>query len=65
VIAYLLIQTQAGEAPIVAAALRHVPGVSQTASLAGPHDVIARAQAPDTGELATLITSRVQAPSTA
>ena len=59
--AYILIQTQAGKTPIVAAALRDVPGVSQTASLAGPYDVIARAQARNIYELAKLVTSRVQA----
>lgn len=59
--AYILIQTEAGTAAIAAAALRHLPGISQTASLAGPYDVIARAQARDTGELAKLVTSPVQA----
>ncbi len=43
--AYILIQTEAGKAAIVAAALRDLPGVSETAGLAGPCDVIARAQA--------------------
>jgi DNA-binding Lrp family transcriptional regulator len=59
--AYILIQTEAGKAAIVAAALRDVPGVSETASLAGPYDVIARAQAQDIDQLARLVTSRVQA----
>jgi DNA-binding Lrp family transcriptional regulator len=59
--AYVLIQTEAGKAAAVAAALRAVPGVSETASLAGPYDVIARAQAPDIDELAKLVTTRVQA----
>ena len=59
--AYVLIQTEAGKAAIVAAALRDLPGVSDTASLAGPYDVIARAQARDIDELAKLVTSRVQA----
>jgi DNA-binding Lrp family transcriptional regulator len=59
--AYILIQTGAGQAAIVAAALRDVPGVSQAASLAGPYDVIARAQAQDIDQLARLVTSRVQA----
>ena len=45
----------------MAAALRDLPGVSQTASLAGPYDVIARAQARDIDELATLVALRVQA----
>ena len=59
--AYILVQTEAGQAAIVAAALRDVPGVSEAASLAGPYDVIARAQAQDIDQLARLVTSRVQA----
>ncbi len=59
--AYILIQTEAGKAATVAAALRGLPGVSQTASLAGPYDVIARAQARDIDELAKLVALRVQA----
>jgi DNA-binding Lrp family transcriptional regulator len=59
--AYILIQTQAGKAAIVATALRDVPGVLETASLAGPYDVIARAQAQDIDALARLVASRVQA----
>jgi DNA-binding Lrp family transcriptional regulator len=59
--AYILIQTETGKAAVAAAALRDLPGVSETASLAGPYDVIARAQAPDIDELAKLVTSRVQA----
>jgi DNA-binding Lrp family transcriptional regulator len=59
--AYILIQTEAGQAATVAAALRELPGVSETASLAGPYDVIARAQAPNIDELAKLVTSQVQA----
>ena len=59
--AYILIQTDAGKAFIVSATLRELPGVSETASLAGPYDVIARAQAHDVDEMATLVTSQVQA----
>ena len=59
--AYILIQTEAGQAAIVAAALRDLPGVSETASLAGPYDVIARAQVRDIDELAKLVVLRVQA----
>ncbi len=59
--AYILIQTQAGKAATVAATLRDLPGVSETASLAGPYDVIARAQARDINELAKLVTSRAPA----
>ena len=59
--AYVLIQTEAGKAAIVAAALRDLPGVSETASLAGPYDVIARVQARDIDELAKLVGFGVQA----
>ena len=59
--AYILIQTEVGTAAMVAAALRGLPGVLETATVAGPYDVIARAQARDIDELARLVTSRVQA----
>ncbi|HEY5987517.1 MAG TPA: Lrp/AsnC ligand binding domain-containing protein [Streptosporangiaceae bacterium] len=59
--AYILIQTDAGKAAIVAAALRDLQGVSGTAALAGPYDAIARAEARDIDELAKLVTSRIQA----
>src|SRR5487761_1454915 len=49
--AYILIQAEAGKAAMVAAAFRDLPGVSETAGVAGPYDVIARAQAPDIDEL--------------
>ena len=57
-----LIQTEAGKAAIVAAALPDVPGVVEAASLAGPYNVIARVQAHDIDELARVVASRVQAP---
>jgi DNA-binding Lrp family transcriptional regulator len=59
--AYILIQTEAGQAAMVAAALRDLPGVSEMAILAGPYDVIARAHARNIDELAKLVTSQVQA----
>ena len=59
--ACILIQTDAGQAFIVAAALWNLPGVAETASLAGPCDVIAQAQAQDIDELAALVASRAQA----
>jgi len=59
--AYILIQTEPGTTATVAAALRDLPGVSETASLAGPYDVMARAQAREIDELAKLVSSQVQA----
>jgi DNA-binding Lrp family transcriptional regulator len=58
--AYILIQADIGQAFIVAAALRALPGVTEAVSLAGPCDVIARAQARDIDELAILVASQVQ-----
>jgi DNA-binding Lrp family transcriptional regulator len=59
--AYVLIQTEIGQAAAVAAALQDVPGVSEAAILAGPYDVIACAQARNIDELGRLVVSRVQA----
>jgi len=59
--AYILIETEAGKAASVAAALRDLPGVSEAAVLAGPCDVIARAQAGSIDELARLAADQVQA----
>jgi DNA-binding Lrp family transcriptional regulator len=63
--AYILIQTEAGKAAVVAEALRGLPGVAETASVAGPYDVIARAQARDIKELGKLVASPGPGPSTA
>jgi hypothetical protein len=59
--AHILMQTEPGKAATVAVALRDLPGVSETASLAGPYDVIARAQAGNIDQLAKLVTSQIQA----
>ena len=59
--AYVLIRTEVGQAAVVAAALRDVPGVSEAVSVTGPYDVIVRAEARNIDELARLIVSRVQA----
>jgi DNA-binding Lrp family transcriptional regulator len=59
--AYVLIQTEVGQAVLVAEALRDVSGVSEVATVTGPYDVIARAEARDLDELGRLVVSRVQA----
>jgi len=61
VAAYILIQTQAGQAPAVTAALRDLAGVAEATSVAGPFDVIARAEARNLDQLGKLVVSRVQA----
>jgi DNA-binding Lrp family transcriptional regulator len=59
--AWVLIQTKVGQAAVVAAALRDMPGVSEAVSVTGPYDVIARAEARNIDELARLIVSGVHA----
>ena len=58
---HIPVQAQAGPAAIVTA-VREVPGVWETASVAGPCDVIIWAGTRDTGQLARLVTSRARAP---
>ena len=57
---HILIQAEAGPAAIVTAALGEVPGASETASAAGPLDVIARAATRDSGERARSVTFRAR-----
>ena len=59
--AYVLIQTQVGKAARVAASVQAMPGVLEAASVAGPYDVVARAQAEDIDKLAKLVAFRVRA----
>jgi hypothetical protein len=59
--AYILIYAEAGQAAIGPAALRDVPAVSETASLAGPYGVIA-APAQDNDKLAKRVASGSRRP---
>jgi hypothetical protein len=54
---HIPVQAQAGPAAVLTAAVREVPGVWETASVAGPCDVIFWAGTRDTGQLARLVTS--------
>ena len=58
---YVLIQTEVGMATSVAAALRDLPGVSAAESVAGPYDVILRAEARSIDQLGRLVANRIQA----
>jgi hypothetical protein len=60
--AHIPVQAQAGPAAIVTAAVREVPGVWETASVAGPCGVIFWAGTRGTGPPARLVTSRARAP---
>ena len=59
--AYILIQAEVGKAAIMAAALREVPGVSETPSAAGPCDAVARPGVREIDEPAKRVNSRVRA----
>lgn len=58
--AYILIQTEVGQAPDVAAKVGRLPGVSTVDAVAGPYDVIARAEAETIDALGRFVVSRVQ-----
>jgi DNA-binding Lrp family transcriptional regulator len=59
--AYVLIQTEVGKAGQVARAATEIDGVQQAQPLAGPYDVIVRAEAPSIDALGRLVVSRIQA----
>jgi DNA-binding Lrp family transcriptional regulator len=59
--AYVLIQAQVGESARVAEAVAKIQGVSFADPVAGPYDLIARAEAADINELAKLVLAKIQA----
>ena len=59
--AYVLIQTDVGQAGQVASAAAEIDGVEQALPLAGPYDVIVRAEARSIDALGRLVVSRIQA----
>ena len=59
--AYVLIQTEVGHAGLVASAAAEIDGVQLAQPLAGPYDVIVRAEARDLDALGRLVVSRIQA----
>jgi DNA-binding Lrp family transcriptional regulator len=61
VAAYVLIQTEVGKAGPVARAIAEIKGVQGVEAVAGPYDVIARAEARGIDDLGRLIVSRIQA----
>ncbi len=61
VAAYILIQTELGEAAAVARAAAEVPGVVTAEDVTGPYDVIVKAEAANVDELGKLVVSRIQA----
>ena len=61
VTAYILIQTEVGKAAKVAKDIIDLTGVQQAQAVAGPFDVIARAEARNIDQLGKLVVARVQA----
>ena len=61
VTAYILIQTEVGKAAKVTAEIVDITGVQQAQTVAGPYDVIVRAEARNLDELGKLVVARVQA----
>ena len=61
VTAYVLIQTEVGKAGHVASTAAEIDGVQQAQPLAGPYDVIVRAEARSIDALGRLVVSRIQA----
>ncbi len=59
--AYVLIQAELGRPAEVAEAVGEIPGVRFADVVAGPYDVIVRAEAADFDELGKLILAKVQA----
>jgi len=59
--AYVLMQTEVGKAGQVASAAAEIDGVEHAEPLAGPYDVIVRAEARSIDALGSLVVSRIQA----
>jgi DNA-binding Lrp family transcriptional regulator len=61
VTAYLLIQTEVGQAAHVAEEVRQVSGVVSADDVTGPYDVIVVTQADTIDDLGRLVVSKIQA----
>lgn len=58
--AYILVQTEVGQAADVAAAIAQIDGVENAENVTGPYDVIARVEGPSVDELGTLVVTQIQ-----
>lgn len=58
--AYILIQTEVGQAAEVAERIRGIEGVEQASDVTGPYDVIVQAKADDIDALGALVVARIQ-----
>jgi DNA-binding Lrp family transcriptional regulator len=60
VTAYVLIQTEVGRAEKVAKAARDISGVVTSDNVAGPYDVIVKAESDSLDDLGRLVVSAIQ-----
>ncbi|MFI5047890.1 MAG: Lrp/AsnC ligand binding domain-containing protein [Acidimicrobiia bacterium] len=60
VTAYVLIQTEVGRAEKVASAARAIAGVITSDNVAGPYDVIVKAESGTLDDLGKLVVSEIQ-----
>ena len=58
--AFILIQTEVGQAAAVAHAIAEIAGVTSAEDVTGPYDVIVRAEAETVDELGKLVVAKVQ-----
>jgi DNA-binding Lrp family transcriptional regulator len=58
--AYILVQTEVGQAAAVAKEVAAIPGVLAAEDVTGPYDVIVRAEADDVDRLGQLVVAKVQ-----
>jgi DNA-binding Lrp family transcriptional regulator len=58
--AYILIQTEVGQAAAVAGKIAQISGVTTAEDVTGPYDVIVRAEADNVDQLGQLVVARIQ-----
>jgi DNA-binding Lrp family transcriptional regulator len=58
--AYILVQTEVGQAAAVAEEIGAIAGVLAAEDVTGPYDVIVRAEADDVDNLGRLVVAKVQ-----
>ena len=58
--AYILVQTEVGQAAAVAKEIALISGVLAAEDVTGPYDVIVRAEADDVDNLGRLVVAKVQ-----
>ncbi len=59
--AYVLIQTEVGQAASVVTAVRSLPGVVEADNVTGSYDAVVVTEAESLNELARMVVSRIQA----